>query len=482
MRRIAMTMAAAFVSLAIASIAAAGPPEWSATGSMQLPRRDHTATLLDNGKVLVQGWLTPAAELYDPITGTFTAAGDTAAHHGVGSTATRLLDGRVLLVGGSTRAAEIYDPASGTFALTGTPDFAGSYHTATRLESGRVLIVGGDGTGASAEIYDPLTASFAPTGGLNVGRVTHAAALLPDGRVLVVGGVGTDTNACLASAEIYDPIAASFSLVGPMAEARCGLWWSGAPVLANGKVLVAGGLILSSAELFDPATNTFGAAGTMTSPRAAPTATLLADGRVLIAGGAAAPGPVTVSTAELYDPVSSTFSATATMIDPRQQHTATLLRDGGVLVTGGFGGETERASAEVFSSENRPPDCSGVVFDRVLLWPPNHRMVGIEASGTDPDPGDAATVVIDHITQDEPIAGSGAGATSPDASRTGTNRFFVRAERDGDGDGRIYQVHFVATDTRGASCAGIGSVGVPIDQSGPPPVDSAPPSYDSLTP
>ena len=135
---------------------------------------------------------------------------------------------------------------------------------------------------------------------------------------------------------------------------------------------------------------------------------------------------------------------------------------------------------------NSPPDCSKVTLDQTSLWPPNHKLVTITASGaTDPDVGDSATLVIDGVTQDEPVNGLGDGDTSPDAVLTSplSNKVQIRAERSGLGDGRVYVVHFTATDTHGATCTGTATVGVPHDQGkGSTPINSAPPSYNSLLP
>ncbi len=135
---------------------------------------------------------------------------------------------------------------------------------------------------------------------------------------------------------------------------------------------------------------------------------------------------------------------------------------------------------------NAPPDCSAVTLDRTSLWPPNHKLVWITATGaTDSNAGDSATLVIDSVTQDEPVNSLGDGDTSPDAVLTSplSNMAQVRAERSGLGDGRVYRVGFTATDTHGATCTGVATVGVPHDQGAQAvPVDSAPPSYDSLLP
>jgi hypothetical protein len=131
---------------------------------------------------------------------------------------------------------------------------------------------------------------------------------------------------------------------------------------------------------------------------------------------------------------------------------------------------------------NRPPDCSSVRIGPTQLWPPNHRYVKVTASGAvDPDPGDLANLVIDAITQDEAVNGQGDGDTAPDAvlATPPADYAWVRAERSGRGDGRVYVLHYTATDKQGATCEGIATVSVPHDRGR----DAiAPLSYDSLHP
>jgi len=110
-----------------------------------------------------------------------------------------------------------------------------------------------------------------------------------------------------------------------------------ATLLLDGRVLVAGGtdsagFRVSTAELYDPSTGAWTATGSMIEGRLGHNATLLLDGRVLVAGGS---GDIRGRTAELYDPASGTWTATGSMITPRWDHTATLLPDGRVLVAGG---------------------------------------------------------------------------------------------------------------------------------------------------
>ena len=308
---------------------------FTAAGSMAAARGFDTATRLADGRVLFAGgdpstWDTDvaylaSAELFDPTTDTFSPTGSMATSRDF-HTATLLLDGRVLIVGGTDAyahaltSAELYDPTTGTFSSTGPLGGPRGFHTATRLLDGRVLIVGGTSDSwvgaqvlASAEIYDPATETFTATGSMSTKRASHTATLLGDGRVLLIGGFAAGETS-LASAEIYDPKTGEFTVTGSMAEART---FQGATLLADGRVLVTGGdpagwayhgPFLASAETYDPATGAFTVTGSMTDPLTNQTATLLPDGRVLIAGGY--DGSADVTAAEVYDPVTRTFMPT----------------------------------------------------------------------------------------------------------------------------------------------------------------------------
>lgn len=240
---------------------------FSGTGNMTANRGGHTATLLANGKVLIAGGADQdptgtglaSAELYDPSTGTFTQTGSMAVGRFL-HTATQLQNGRVLIVGGVSTStsdpvatAEVYDPATGIFTMTGAMATAREQHTATLLADGRVLIVDGTtstGMGdlhptATVEVYDPSTGSFSVTGSMAEARTLHTAMLLPNAKVLVAGG--GDEN---STAEVYDPATGSFSITGGMEIGRSG---HTATLLPNGSVLIAGGGIfagLASAELY----------------------------------------------------------------------------------------------------------------------------------------------------------------------------------------------------------------------------------------
>ncbi len=112
-----------------------------------------------------------------------------------------------------------------------------------------------------------------------------------------------------------------------------------ATLLLDGKVLVAGGygdmpdMITNSAELYDPDSGTWTLTATTIGAHANFTATLLPNGTVLVAGGGGGGGSLT--SAELYQPSDGSWTAAAGMIEGRSTHTATLLGDGRVLVAGG---------------------------------------------------------------------------------------------------------------------------------------------------
>jgi N-acetylneuraminic acid mutarotase len=264
---------------------------WSATASMGTPRAFHSATPLPNGKILVVAGAGPggaeptnanqlaSAELYDPISGTWSPTGS--------------------LTGTTTT------PASNT------PRGARFSHTAVLLDKGpcgtscgKVLIaagVGGVGTGPalpSAELYDPGTGTFKATTDLGLSRQGHASAVLPDGKVLVMGG-------------FHDP----FGTTPPNLDAT---------------------------ETYDPATATWSSSASLAARRIAQTATPLRDGTILVTGGTAggnAPGTTNEAgpglfSSERFDPGTNAWSRTSFLNTARVYHTATLLPSGPASVCG----------------------------------------------------------------------------------------------------------------------------------------------------
>jgi Galactose oxidase, central domain len=269
-----------------------------------------TVTLLADGRVLLAGAQT---QLYDPSTRAFTMTGNSIAT--LGCAAALLGNGKVLFTDDPPPwgvPGELYNPATGAFELTGPYASAGiaqmnspyfrreggwGCRRSTRLADGRVLIAGG----FAAEIYDPQTNTFSLTGAVKTypsGWVTNLpawsdpprATLLLNGTVLFNGGDGD---------------------FGPSTEA-----W-----------------------LYDPSSGTFQATGPMTTPRSEHAATLLPDGTVFVTGSYEedlGPNALAIGATEFYDPASATFLPSPDLMTPRFEHTATLLADGRVLIAGGL--------------------------------------------------------------------------------------------------------------------------------------------------
>ncbi len=300
------------------------------TGSSQYRYFVCHAAALTSGKVLVLGWDGSGShvELFDPIAnggaGAFVATGQLSVNRAQGFTVTALANGKVLVAGGGNwlSSAELYDPAGngglGSFGPTGSMVVGRLWATATLLADGKVLIGGGTGSGpvalSSAELYDPAgdagLGSSTLTGSMGTPLLDAQAALSAGGKVLMTAG--RDSVAAGANnveAEIYTPAGTggSFTRSATAITRKYGM----VTTLSNGKVLVAGGghqtsitsmTETASVEVFDPNGNGgagwFVSTGSMTTARQLATATLLPDGKVLVAGGYA--DHSFIASAELY--------------------------------------------------------------------------------------------------------------------------------------------------------------------------------------
>jgi len=317
------------------------------------------ATAAATGAIVVAGAVDgasdPAAVDCQP---SFTATG--AMTIGRASPAVATLDnGMVLMAGGDdgVMSAELYDGATRTFSKTGSPYHSRCYGcSAVRLVNGRILVVGGwDGEPvlSSAEIFSPDSSTFAPTlGSISVPRLEPSAVRLNTGHVLLIGG--HNGTAIHGSAELYDPDTQSFATTANLTTPRL----APATLLADGRVLVAGGQAdgdpyLQSAEIYDPLLGVFAqSSGSLVIARHGHQATRLANGRVLITGGVTRGSDGSqqvVAEAEIYDPITDTFSLTAgPMLAARANHGAVLLASGRVLVIGGSGATGVLESTELY--------------------------------------------------------------------------------------------------------------------------------------
>ena len=353
--RIPVILFACLMAIALPLAAfAQGAGTWTYTGPVAKAATNASSTLMQNGKVLVAGgniggigavfkW----AQVYDPQTNTWTATPNMKAGRNW-STGTLLPNGKVLLVGGSNgqlngnylgilKTAELYDPVSGTFTLAaGKMATARANHTATLLPNGKVLVAGGMNAYVprirwgsctnAAELYDPASSSWSSAGSMAVVQCGHTATLLQNGKVLIVGG---------KDAELYDPATNNWRSAGTMNATHSG----SAVLLQNGKVLLAGATV--PAELYDPVAGTFTVTGSPANLYGYNTALLLANGKVLIAGGPA-------GQCELYDPASGTWSPAGNLNSLRFGFGMSLLSDGRVLVTDGSNGY-QIMSAEIYT-------------------------------------------------------------------------------------------------------------------------------------
>jgi hypothetical protein len=171
---------------------------------------------------------------------------------------------------------------------------------------------------------------------------------LRNGKVLVTGGFNETAPHALDSAELYDPVTGRWTVTGNLSVRRRG---HTATLLPNGKVLLAAGNFgADTAELYDPATERWSATGSLSVARSEHTATLLPGGKVLVSGGVT--GRVVgstvivtyLNTAELYDPATGRWSMTGNLGAGRYGHTASLLLNSRVLIAAGFAGTPATSS------------------------------------------------------------------------------------------------------------------------------------------
>ncbi|MFO0588510.1 MAG: hypothetical protein U0441_13260 [Polyangiaceae bacterium] len=372
LRRFAIAVSATLACAAIAAPSTiaradepADPPAHLASSTAGPPlaavRWLHQQIVLDDGRVLVLGGQPGAAsttaEIFDPKANAWTMTAPMLTPHDR-PIAARLCDGRVLIAGtggAGGKAAEIYDPATDTWTPTGSLKKGHVYGVATLLADCRVLFSGGYDSNTQAEVWRPDTGKFTMLNGvMHAERFFHTATLLQDGRVLIVGG-GVDISGSWHTypvVDLYNPADGSFTKMASLHNARRA---HTATLLPDGRVLVAGGTIdgkadgnaggfqVASAEIFDVNTGAWEFTPTpLVTPRTNHTAALMPSGAVVLFGGLDGTAS-TISSVEGY--FGGAWQSLPPLLVDRYLHASTLLADGTVLLTGGF----HQATTELYA-------------------------------------------------------------------------------------------------------------------------------------
>ncbi|WP_244224832.1 Kelch repeat-containing protein [Corallococcus sicarius] len=336
-------------------------PGWKPVAPMQTRRSSHTATELENGRVLVVGGSTTGTasagsqtnttELYTVSSNTW-SPGPSLGTARMDHTATRLKDGRVLVVGGrgpsggALSSAEIYDPVANQWkAASPIPVGARSGHAAVLLSSGKVLVAGGgysddDGLNTSA-LYDPINDTWTNAGNLNAKRNGLTLTLQGIDWVLAIGGY--NASGAEPTAELYTdshPEGGWQLIAEQMVHGRAG---HASTLLPSGKVLVTGslegspGTVLRAVDLFDLGTASWTPQALMKEARFIHTATDLPSDELLVTGGYSTPYAKPRASAEILRR-NGVWELIAPMTSTRAFHTATKLKSGSVLIIGGTDG------------------------------------------------------------------------------------------------------------------------------------------------
>ncbi len=401
-------------------------PDWSTTGTMTVAHWGDAAWRRPDGRVMAVGGcgLTncPASftqsacgqvlansDLWDPASGTWTSAapmltartafvgvplptGDMLVAGGCTATScTQVNDAGACLASACTQTTaqtERYSFSSGTWIAAGSLASPRASLMGGAIAGGQAIVVGGCDVAAcrvDTELWSPTTNAWEPRASLAAQRGYATTTVLADGRVLVTGGCADPLcSTVLGDAAVYDPTSDVWADAGSMTSPRAG---HSATLLADGTVLVAGGCtdatcttVLSSAEIWEASGmgGGFAPAPSMAGSRHHHTATRLQNGEVLMAGGADATGS-TIPTSEVYLPIAREWLGTSAMLMSRAYHIGVELTDGRVLIGGGCNPQTCIPFAEIFSPARLPADGDG----------------GIDASGLLEDSGAAQASVVD---------------------------------------------------------------------------------------
>jgi len=316
--------------------------QWQPIPDLAVARYNHTATLLNDGRVLILGGYglnnerLNSAEIFDPAVNTWRTVTATSAWPRVFHTATLLDDGRVLVIGGglafggTVDSAEIFDPATETFTPAASPG-PRQGHAAVLLADGSVLLIDGQGS----QRYLPASNVWVGAGWLTQSRSMPKAGRLGSGQVIALGGP-------MSNGDLYTPATDTWSSVAPPPAGFDGRDNSiSVTRLSGGGVLFAGG---GSSVVYN---NGWGAVIGMRADRYLHATTLTPSGAVATGGQAFDPEMLGLASVERF--TGAVWESLPSMKQGRYRHTATGLADGRILVAGGLDRLlTPLASAEVY--------------------------------------------------------------------------------------------------------------------------------------
>ncbi|MGA2009606.1 MAG: kelch repeat-containing protein [Solirubrobacteraceae bacterium] len=456
------------------SAGAATETQWTVVGSLAAGRAFDAAGLLASGKVIVAGGfgssgVLDSSEIFDPSSDTWSAGPAMITPRDSAASAT-LANGDLFIAGGDATGvgsdalptAEVYDQATNAFTAVSNPmGSSRSSAAAALMGDGNVLVVGGEGATtlalATTDIYDPATNAFltgaAAPPAMSTGRYLPAAATLADGDVLVAGGLDA-TGTPLANAEVYDPATNAWTPVSnPMSSPR--LYASMVP-LPGGRELVAGGIVnaqqqsTASTDIYDPATNSFTPGPAMPIARALFGMVALPDGKILAAGGYPFAGGV-LAESDLFDPATGSWSQTGDLPGGGAAGFATVeLPDGQVLEAGGAS-----------------PDQIGNTSQASLYTPPAPPAAPTAVAAAAGNASALVTFAPPADTGGEPVTGYTVTASTGQAVTTPDGRTFATVGGLANGTQVTFTV--TATNAEGTSLASAPSAAVtPSAPAGPP--------------
>ncbi len=341
--------------------------EWNNKGTLITPRFWHTATLLNNGKVLVVGGESNGSrikqtEIYDPVTGNwaYTAfPNDVRKDHTAHLVTVNKFTGetRVLIIGGSdsntyANTAELYNPATNTWTSTPNMNNRRIQHGSSILDDGKIFVTGGYNPTVlnATEEYDPILNVWSNRASLNTARRLHAQVTFKDtqgnNKIMVIGGLNSNGNQ-LNSIEIYDPPTDTWTIGPDMHLTRFDF---SAVVLHDGRILVVGGNTNNdnTSEVYNPASNSWTMYTATNAFKYGGTLALLRGGanyKALVAGG------TNSANVQLFDPEINQWSTTISLNSPRSRFTLTTLNDGTILAIAGLNSLGQTNTSEVYTPD-----------------------------------------------------------------------------------------------------------------------------------